>query len=263
MQVIQEKTGTRSSSLKILLIEDNPHDSRLIKELLKENNNENIDLTQVSYISKAIELLKKERFDVILLDLFLPDSEGITSFERIHFHCSYCPIIIISGVKSLSIKNSSSLKAIYEGAQDYIEKDGIDAEKLIRAIYFAIGRQKILKDLECHPIKFEKPNTKDTKPIAINLSLKLAQGIIIVDKNGVVLSVNKEAKYIFEKSNGELIGSKISIPLKSNKSFLVELSTNNETKEFITHINETIWESNLAYSITFREIPSGPNQQFS
>ena len=83
--------------INILLVEDNPGDVRLIQENLKDTDNFNFKLDHVFRLSEAKERINKQKFDIILLDLSLPDSSGIDTFNNIHKYSSDLPIIILSG----------------------------------------------------------------------------------------------------------------------------------------------------------------------
>src|SRR5688572_3034777 len=101
--------------IKVLLVEDNAADARLFRELLKEISTAQFELTTVARIAEAVVRVAKERFDVILTDLSLPDSHGLESFRAIHRVAPTVPIIVLSGVDDETL----AVKAVRDGAQDY------------------------------------------------------------------------------------------------------------------------------------------------
>jgi CheY-like chemotaxis protein len=103
---------------KILLIEDNPGDAYLIEEHLEEFANFPHELVIVETLGEALCVLKKRPFDVILLDLELPDSYGINTFLRIRNDNPLIPIIILTGLNDKKVGNY----AIKEGAYDFLVK---------------------------------------------------------------------------------------------------------------------------------------------
>jgi CheY-like chemotaxis protein len=105
-------------NIKILLIEDNPGDAYLIEEHLEEFANFSYELIIVETLGEALSVLKKKPFDVILLDLELPDSYGINTFLGIHNKNPFIPIIILTGLNDKTI----GTYAIKEGAHDFLVK---------------------------------------------------------------------------------------------------------------------------------------------
>ncbi|MDD3888236.1 MAG: response regulator, partial [Patescibacteria group bacterium] len=124
--------------LKIILVEDNIDDVRFIKELLKEDTN--IQITNVNLLSKAIDLIDKQDYDLIFLDLNLPDSKGINTFKEFSSKTKDVPIVIITVVD----EKETALKAIKMGAQDYRIKGSFDYVSLHNSIKYAIERKKLL-----------------------------------------------------------------------------------------------------------------------
>ncbi len=119
----------------ILLIEDNPGDIRLLRELLAEAG-EPFRLTEAHTLAEALERLEMESFHSILLDLTLPDSRGIETFRRIARHAPQTPLIVLSGLSDRAL----ALQTVQEGAQDYLVKGAFEHETVVRAIHYALKR---------------------------------------------------------------------------------------------------------------------------
>lgn len=124
--------------IKILLIEDNPGDARLIKEYLSDVKNQKISLTTAVTLDKGMNILENEFIDVILLDLKLPDSEGLSSFDKIFTVSPNIPVIVLTGLND----ENTAIKAVQMGAQDYLVKDKVEGDLLIRSIRYAIERKR-------------------------------------------------------------------------------------------------------------------------
>ena len=92
--------------IKILLIEDNPGDARLIREMLEEVQHTPIDLDCVDRLSNGLKRQAEKEFEVILLDLSLPDSQGFDTFIRMHEGAANIPIIVLTGFddEALAVK---------------------------------------------------------------------------------------------------------------------------------------------------------------
>lgn len=124
--------------MKILLVEGNPGDARLIKELLNEVSKEQFDITHVNRLSEAVDMLNLTRVDVVLLDLELPDSTGIDTYSKLHAFSPQTPIITLSGGTDLSV----ALKVVQLGAQDCMIKGVINSNNLPRVIRYAVERKR-------------------------------------------------------------------------------------------------------------------------
>jgi putative nucleotidyltransferase with HDIG domain len=124
--------------MKVLLIEDNPGDARLIGEMLKEARETAPQLAEC--LADGIERARKEEgAEIALLDLNLPDSQGIGTFEKLQAAAPRLPVIVLTGLQD----DSLSTEAMRKGAQDYLVKGHIDAEMLTRSLRYAIERKRL------------------------------------------------------------------------------------------------------------------------
>jgi Flp pilus assembly CpaE family ATPase len=131
--------------INVLLIEDNPGDTRLIRELFKEAKGVPTGLVCADRLSSGMELLLKGGIDVILLDLSLPDSKGFDTFVKVHTHAKDLPVIVLTGFDDEEL----AMKAVREGAQDYMAKGAVNSQSLMRAVRFAVERgRKMASDSE-------------------------------------------------------------------------------------------------------------------
>ena len=131
------------SFMKILLIEDNPGDVRLVKEMLAEEKAQ-FELSHAERLQAGLQYLKQNGYDVVLLDLNLPDSEGFDTFTAIHEQNPEKPVIILTGTDDREL----GLDSVRKGAQDYLVKGKFDSILLMRSIVYSIERQKLLLQLE-------------------------------------------------------------------------------------------------------------------
>lgn len=127
------------SVLNILLVEDNPGDIRLLQEILREVTTTRCQITPVMTLAAAIATLSSNiNFDLILLDLSLPDSQGIDSLRNLHDRVPNLPIVVLTG----SDDETLAILAMQEGAQDYLIKGQVDRSLLLRSIRYAIERER-------------------------------------------------------------------------------------------------------------------------
>src|SRR5271165_5723056 len=125
--------------MKTLLIEDNPMDVRLIHEMLKDLPAGTLQLQQVGSLDSAMERLRQETFDVVLLDLGLPDAQGMEALTLIQKASRGVPIVVLTGLDD----ERFALEAVRAGAQDYLVKGRrFESELLIRTIRYAVLRKR-------------------------------------------------------------------------------------------------------------------------
>ena len=167
--------------MKILLVEDNPGDARLTKELLKEITNEQFDIAHATRLSEAVDMLNLSQVDAVLLDLGLPDSNGIETFSKLHASVPQIPIVVLSGVTDESV----ALKTVQLGAQDYVVKGAFNSSVLNRVIHYAIERRRLEESLRESEKRFRE------------LADLLPQTIFEIDLNGRFTYTNR---YGFEST---------------------------------------------------------------
>ncbi len=122
----------------ILLIEDNPGDARLIKELLLEVNSFDFELKWALTLSEGLDMLNPEDTDIVLLDLSLPDSHGMDTFSKVYHYAASVPVIVLSGFSDEMI----AVQSVREGAQDYLVKGEVNGNLLVRAMIYAAERKQ-------------------------------------------------------------------------------------------------------------------------
>jgi diguanylate cyclase (GGDEF)-like protein len=124
--------------MKVLLIEDNPVDAQLTRDLLSEWQPDRFELVQVSTLSEGLTRLSRDRFDVVLLDLSLPDTFGLSTVTQVLSISTGIPVVVLSGHDDHNL----ALQAIQHGAQDYLVKGQGGTDVLARAILYAIERKR-------------------------------------------------------------------------------------------------------------------------
>jgi signal transduction histidine kinase len=128
----------RASPIKVLLVEDNPADARLTRELLREVESAVVEVTHVATLAEALRKVGDHSFDVVLQDLSLPDSHGLASLVSMQQKNPRLPIVVLSGLNDHTV----SLEAMQRGAQDYLIKGQGTGELIFRAIRYSIERKR-------------------------------------------------------------------------------------------------------------------------
>lgn len=147
-------SNIKQKQIKTLLVEDNEGDAFLLKKQLTYSKETHFDLTHVDRLSIAVKLLQRELFDVILLDLSLPDSNGLETFLSLKTIAPHLPIVLLTGLNDESL----ALKAVREGAQDYLIKGQATTEVLIRSVNYAIERMHHLEKIHQSEVRLQQIN---------------------------------------------------------------------------------------------------------
>src|SRR3972149_1205274 len=127
--------------MRVLLVEDNDDDVLLIQESLSETK---ISIARAERLSSALEQLARGGFDAVLLDLSLPDAQGLDSIGRVHSQAPDVPIVVLTGLND----EVAAVKAVERGAQDYLIKGQVDGHLLARSLRYAIQRHKAEESLK-------------------------------------------------------------------------------------------------------------------
>jgi two-component system, cell cycle sensor histidine kinase and response regulator CckA len=186
--------------IRILLIEDNPGDARLLQELLKEVVSLQFEMEQVDCLSRGIQRLQaqavqaqavRERpFDVILLDLSLPDSQALETFVQLHRQVQEIPIVVITGLDDETL----AVQAMQAGAQDYLVKGQASSDLLARSLRYAIERKRTEQKIR------EQAALLDVATDAI----------LVRDLDNRIIFWNKGAERLYGWTAEAAIGQKIS-----------------------------------------------------
>jgi len=141
--VVPSRSPTAPQPANVLLVEDNPGDARLIAELLSEHRDQFRLESHVERLAEAEKAIQNTDVDLVLLDLSLPDSQGSGTLDRLLAHGRNLPILVLSGMDD----ESTALRMVHAGAQDYLVKGKFDAALLLRAMRHAIERNGAEQEL--------------------------------------------------------------------------------------------------------------------
>lgn len=136
--------ATTTQELKVLLIEDNPGDAFLIKFYMGESTSPSFQLSHAEELRGGLELLAKDKFDIILVDLGLPDSFGVDTIKTILGQYPGNLVIVLTGLTDEEV----GLETVRYGAQDFMVKGKFDGKVLISSIMFAFERFKLNKQID-------------------------------------------------------------------------------------------------------------------
>jgi signal transduction histidine kinase len=131
--------------IQVLLVEDNPDDVELLREMLREVVQPELCLTEVGRLEHALAHVAAEHYDVALVDLSLPDSAGLETFTRVYHGAGRrLPVIVLSGLDDEDV----AMEAVHAGAQDYLVKGKVSGPVVVRSVRHAIERHRLRSELE-------------------------------------------------------------------------------------------------------------------
>jgi phosphoserine phosphatase RsbU/P len=173
-------TPTRVS-IRALLVEDNPGDARLIREMLREAGARaaSVELAHADRLSAGLQYIAEHAPEVVLLDLSLPDSRGLETFAAVHAAAPDTPVVVLSGLDDEDV----AVGAVHAGAQDYLVKGQVDGGTLLRSMRYAIERERLeaaRRDLERQRDEFFSNISHDLRtPVA---AIKAAIGVVLANE---------------------------------------------------------------------------------
>ena len=164
----------------LLVVEDNLGDARLLREMLREDGSLDRDVTHVSCVTEAEAHLSGRPVDIILLDLGLPDAQGIEAIRRVRAAAPHVPLVVLTGMDDELL----AAQSLQEGAQDYLIKGEIETRGLHRALRYAIERKIMEKVL------FEQ---NERAQVTLNC---IGDAVVCTDAAGQITFLNLVAEQI-------------------------------------------------------------------
>jgi PAS domain S-box-containing protein len=181
------------NTVRVLLVEDNPGDARLLREMFNEPASWKCDLTHHVTMEKAVTHLGANPVDIVLLDLGLPDAQGLGALRRAHAAAPRIPLVVLTGLDDESL----AAQALQEGAQDYLIKGQIETRGLLRSLRYAIERKVMEEAL------FEE---KERAQVTLNC---IGDAVMSTDVWGHVNYLNPVAESMTGWSREEAVGHPI------------------------------------------------------
>jgi PAS domain S-box-containing protein len=185
------------ATVRLLLVEDNPGDARLVEILLAEaSSSADFEVVSAERLDEALERLEQSVFDAILLDLSLPDSSGLETVSLVRAAAPQTPMVVLSGQDD----EETTLQALHMGAQDYLLKGQTDNDTMARSIRYAIERARTEEELRRSEERFR-----------LLVQSVRDYAIFMLDPGGRVESWNEAAANINGYQASEIVGEHFSI----------------------------------------------------
>lgn len=236
----------QTRGLKVLLVKPSLDDVHLIEEMLPWTTDTQFELKSVSNLSTGIECLARGGVDIVLLDISLSDVQGLADLVRLHARVPEVPIVLLDSLENEAL----AVKAIQQGAQDYLVKGQVDNNLLISSIHYAIERQQIWAGLEQHTKRLQ-----DLLYSLDNIVQKSPDGIVIVDRMGVVRFVNPAAEVLLGRNLQELSGKMFGYPIvKGEKTEIQVIRKNDDMATVDIYVVEMEWKGERVYLASLRDV---------
>ena len=232
-------------TIRILLFEYCAADADLVAEYL-DHIDLNFNISIVKRLADGIHLLDQNRFDVILLDLSLPDSRGIDSLRSVMKVASEAVIIVLTGADEEEL----SLEALQVGAQDYLNKDRLNEEILGRSIRYAIERFNLKRQLETHNTEIQYRETLLRRIFDAN-----TDAMLILGSDYDIKFLNPAAGELMEAEPERLVGEVFPFEIKGGEVTELEIpDLQNKTRIVELSAVDLIWEGESALLVILRDI---------
>lgn len=188
-------SGGEPPSVRVLVVDDSPADRRLARELLAESESGPWILTTAEDLTCGIARASAEPFDVILLDLGLPESTGIDTFRRMYAAAGHVPIVVLTGLGDRAL----ALECLKQGAEEYLVKGQAGPDALARTLRYAVERTRHRQSLLAAEAR--------TRLLLENAN----DAILFVATSGEIVGANRRAESFYGYDSRELLGMNVSI----------------------------------------------------
>jgi signal transduction histidine kinase len=240
------RRGTGSQPINVLLIEDNPDDAFLFRESLGRYNSTPFKIEHADRLSLGMERIGHDSFDVAVLDLSLPDSDGIDTLRQFLSIAPNRPTVVLTGLEDAE----TGARAIAAGAQDYLFKGRLDGDVLARTLLFAMERAELTDEIQGYLLEIQANEERLREIIR-----RTVDGIVVLDSHGLVRFANPAAEELLARSLDELDGEPLHLPRPYGAFEEVRLvSARDETRVVEIREVDITWERKPAFLISLRDV---------
>lgn len=213
------------------------------------------EVVYATTFEEALHRLTDEPIDIILLDLTLPDNQGLQGLARTHEQAPGVPIVVLSADDQNVIQQS-----IQRGAQDYLIKERLNSETLIHALLCAVERYRIRQQLQQYIHDLQNREAQFQQLINRN-----ADGIVVIDREGMVRFINPAAEVLFGQKSENILGSLFGFPILAGETAEIDILRKGSREPGVAEMRvvETEWNGEATYLISLRDITDRKNLEIS
>lgn len=243
---------TEPKAIRILLFEDNAADADLVAEYL-DLSRLKFEIVIAKRLADGLKLIKDQQFDIVLLDLSLPDSSGIDTLISVTSETEDEVIIILTGADDEGL----SLEALQYGAQDYLYKDRLNGEVLRRSIRYAIERTNLVRKLEAH-----NEEIKYREALLRRIFDANTDAMLILTREYEIKFLNPAAGKLLDADSDKLIGEIFPFEVNSGEASELEIpDADNDIRIVELAAVDLIWEGESALLVILRDITKRRNAE--
>jgi signal transduction histidine kinase len=232
--------------VQLLIIEDNREYSFLIREYIEMARPGLFKVESVERLAAGLERLMQEPVDLVLLDLTLPDSQGMETFLAVHASAPEVPVVVLTGHDD----ERTAMEAAREGAQDYLVKGEVSGDLLVRCMLSAIERHQVREKLT-HYARMLEASEARFRGVIENSS----DGIAIVDREGRLRFLNRSAEVMLGRRADEMLDRVFGVPAREDQSMEIDvLRPESEPAVALLRAVESRWDGDPASILTLRDV---------
>ncbi|MDP6506282.1 MAG: PAS domain S-box protein, partial [Planctomycetota bacterium] len=235
---------TRPHPISILMIEDDPRSCVALDAVLTDVSGAGFSTDCAHSLSDGLSKLGKNSFDLVMLDLDLPDSGGLDTLQRVLEAHGEVPVVVLTGTEDEGL----ALEAMHCGAQDYLVKGEARNQVIHRAIRYALERHRLVVALE----ESGRGEIESREKGFEGILMHMADGIVIVDQEGIVLFANPAAVEMF--GDGKLVGERFGFPMVAGESTELDVASAGTSRVVDLRSTQTVWKGNAAILASMRDI---------
>lgn len=231
--------------IRVLVVEDNAGDAALLREALGASTVP-MDAEYVTRLSTALARLAQSEFDVIALDLTLPDSRGLDTYDRAHAEAPDVPVVVLTTTHDRAL----GAEAVQRGAQDFLPKAAVSGDTLCRCLRYAIERHRIRSRLKDYLWRTEASESQLLRTIQGS-----ADGVVVITQDGEPLFANPAAEQMLGYGMDELAQRPLDLPLTPDET--TEMSVTQRDGSMIAveiRTTHTVWDGRDALLASLRDI---------
>ncbi|MDD5304247.1 MAG: ATP-binding protein [Elusimicrobia bacterium] len=220
-------------SIRILLIEDDPDYTLLMNLYINEACGQAMkhEMENAVSLAQGLDLLARRDFDIVLLDLMLPDSQGLDTLAELRRRAPGVPVVVLT---NLALEETG-LQAIGAGAQDFLIKSKVDQQQLVRTVGYALERSRLYGQME-------------------SLVRAAPDGIVIVDSARMVRYANPAALALLNRTAEQVQGRLFEYPLEGDGPSELKLAGPNGEITAEVRLAPVEWRGAAARLVTIRDI---------
>ena len=223
----------------ILLIEDDPTYVEFVRGALSESRGMSFELEHADQLRSGLERLAAGEIDLVLLDLGLPDSQGLDTLRKLRSQAARVPVVVLTCLDD----ETTAIEASQRGAQDYLDKGHIDGNLLVRSLHYVIRRSCADEALRVSEACFR------------NMIYNNADGILIVDPQGIVRHINPAAQSLFGGRAEQLLDQPFGFPIVAEETAevdIVSMGRGSVTAEM--RAAEMTWKGQPVHIVSLRDV---------